>query len=83
MRVVMAQITSFQSRTSTSSSTTTMNLVYMNWRRWLHTPIITRGVAGVGLLDAHHRHAVAAALGRQVEVDDLRKLLCSSGTNTR
>lgn len=42
MRVVMAQITSFQSRTSTSASTTTMNLVYMNWRKWLHTPIITR-----------------------------------------
>jgi len=42
MRVVMAQITSRQSRTFTSSSTTTMNLVYMNCRRWLQTPIITR-----------------------------------------
>mgnify|MGYP000231554317 CR=1 FL=1 len=42
MRVVIAQTTSFQSRMSMSSSTTTMNLVYMNWRRWLHTPIITR-----------------------------------------
>ncbi|HAZ77272.1 MAG TPA: hypothetical protein DCX28_12690, partial [Enterobacteriaceae bacterium] len=41
-RVVIAQITSFQSRTSTSSSTTTMNLVYMNWRRKLQTPNMTR-----------------------------------------
>ena len=41
-RVVMAQITSGQWRTSMSSSTTMMNLVYMNWRRWLQTPIITR-----------------------------------------
>jgi hypothetical protein len=32
-RVVIAQITSFQSRAFTSSSTTTMNFVYMNWRR--------------------------------------------------
>jgi hypothetical protein len=37
-----------------------------------HQPL---GVAGVGLLDRDHRHAVAAAFGRQVEVDDLRKLL--------
>jgi hypothetical protein len=52
MRVVMAQITSFQSRMSTSSSTTTMNLVYMNWRRKLHTPNITRlAWPGVGLAD--------------------------------
>ncbi|EWS59902.1 hypothetical protein Y695_04602 [Hydrogenophaga sp. T4] len=42
MRVLMAQMTSSQLRTSMSSSTTTTNLVYMNWRRWLHTPIITR-----------------------------------------
>ncbi len=42
MRVVMAHTTSFQSRTSTSSSVTTMNLVYMNWRRKLHRPNITR-----------------------------------------
>jgi len=49
MRVVMAQITSRlaqitsrQSRTSTSSSVTTMNLVYMNWRRKDQTPNITR-----------------------------------------
>ena len=41
-RVVMAQITSFQSRMLTSSSTTTMNLVYMNWRRKLQMPNITR-----------------------------------------
>jgi hypothetical protein len=41
MRVVMAQITSFQSRMFTSSSTTTMNLVYMNCRRKLHSPNIT------------------------------------------
>ena len=41
-RVVMAQMTSFQSRIFTSSSTTTMNLVYMNWRKKLHTPNITR-----------------------------------------
>ena len=42
MRVVMAQITSFQSRALTSSSQTITNLVYMNWRRNDHTPIITR-----------------------------------------
>ena len=42
MRVVMAQITSFQSRAFTSSSQTITNLVYMNWRRKDHTPIITR-----------------------------------------
>ena len=41
-RVVIAQITSFQSRRFTSSSTTTMNFVYMNCRRKLHTPNITR-----------------------------------------
>src|SRR5665647_362102 len=29
------------------------------------------GVAGVRLLDTHHRHAIAAAFGRQVEIDDL------------
>ena len=42
MRVVMAQITSFQSRTSTSSSVTMTNLVYMNWRKKDQTPNITR-----------------------------------------
>ena len=42
MRVVSAQITSFQSRMFTSSSTTMMNLVYMNWRRKLQMPNITR-----------------------------------------
>ncbi|SKN61492.1 Uncharacterised protein [Mycobacteroides abscessus subsp. massiliense] len=42
MRVVTAQMTSFQSRTSTSSSTTMMNLVYINWRRNDQQPIITR-----------------------------------------
>ena len=42
MRVVMAQITSFQSRTSTSSSVTMTNLVYMNCRRKDQTPIMTR-----------------------------------------
>jgi len=42
MRVLMAQMTSGQERTSMSSSTTTMNLVYRNCRKWLHTPIITR-----------------------------------------
>lgn len=42
MRVVIAQITSFQSRVFTSSSTTITNFVYMNWRRNDHTPIITR-----------------------------------------
>ena len=42
MRVVMAQTTSGQLRTSTSSSTTMMNLVYMNWRKKLHKPNIRR-----------------------------------------
>ena len=42
IRVVIAQITSGQLRTSTSSSVTTMNLVYMNWRRKLQTPNMTR-----------------------------------------
>ena len=42
IRVVMAQITSSQLRVFTSSSTTITNLVYMNWRRNDHTPIITR-----------------------------------------
>ena len=42
MRVVIAQTTSFQSRGLMSSSTTTMNLVYMNWRRMLHRPNMTR-----------------------------------------
>ncbi|CFN69805.1 Uncharacterised protein [Bordetella pertussis] len=42
MRVVMAQTTSVQSRGSMSSSTTTMNLVYMNCRSTLHRPNITR-----------------------------------------
>ncbi len=41
-RVEIAQITSFQSRASTSSSVTITNLVYMNWRRYDHTPSITR-----------------------------------------
>ena len=76
IRVVMAQTTSGQSRMSTSSSVTTMNLVYMNWRRKLHIaehhPL---GVAGIALADADDRQPVAAALGRQVEVDDLGKLL--------
>ena len=38
----MAQTTSFQSRTSMSESVTTMNFVYMNWRRKLQIPNITR-----------------------------------------
>ena len=42
MRVVMAQTTSFQSRGLISLSTTTMNLVYMNCRRMLQSPNITR-----------------------------------------
>ncbi|MNR37478.1 hypothetical protein D3C85_1554970 [compost metagenome] len=42
MRVVMAQITSFQSRALTSSSVTMTNLVYMNCRRNDQTPSITR-----------------------------------------
>jgi len=42
MRVETAHMTSFQSRQSMSSSTTMTNLVYMNWRRKDHTPIITR-----------------------------------------
>jgi hypothetical protein len=42
MRVEIAHITSFQSRASMSSSTTITHLVYMNWRRKDHTPIITR-----------------------------------------
>ena len=42
MRVVMAQITSFQSRALMSSSVTTTNFVYINWRKKDHTPIITR-----------------------------------------
>lgn len=42
MRVVIAQITSFQSRASMSSSVTMTNLVYMNWRRNDHTPSMTR-----------------------------------------
>ncbi|MCY1314774.1 hypothetical protein D9M70_655070 [compost metagenome] len=42
MRVVMAQMTSFQSRALTSSSVTITNLVYMNCRRNDHTPSITR-----------------------------------------
>ena len=42
IRVVIAQITSGQLRMSTSSSVTTMNLVYMNWRRKLQMPNITR-----------------------------------------
>ena len=42
MRVVMAQITSFQSRAFTSSSVTIRNFVYMNWRRKDHAAIITR-----------------------------------------
>jgi hypothetical protein len=42
MRVVMAQITSFQSRALMSSSVTMTNLVYMNWRRNDQTPNITR-----------------------------------------
>src|SRR4030065_515853 len=42
MRVLIAQITSCQSRTFTSLSGTITNLVYMNWRRKLHTPNITR-----------------------------------------
>ena len=50
MRVVIAQMTSFQSRVLMSSSTTTMNLVYMNCRKSStphHHPL---GVAGVLLL---------------------------------
>ena len=31
-------------------------------------------MAGIGLADLHHRHAVAAAFGREVEVGDLREL---------
>ena len=42
MRVVMAQITSCQLRMLTSSSVTTMNLVYMNCRRKLQSPNIRR-----------------------------------------
>ncbi|MNT07470.1 hypothetical protein D3C72_1421750 [compost metagenome] len=42
IRVVMAQITSFQSRALMSSSQTITNLVYMNWRRKDQTPSITR-----------------------------------------
>ena len=42
MRVVSAQMTSCQLRVSTSSSTTMMNLVYMNWRKKLQIPNITR-----------------------------------------
>ena len=42
MRVVIAHITSFQSRAFTSSSQTITNLVYINCRRNDHTPIITR-----------------------------------------
>ena len=41
-RVASAQATSFQSRTSMSSSTTMMILVYMNWRSTDHRPNITR-----------------------------------------
>jgi hypothetical protein len=75
-RVVIAQITSFQSRISTSSSTTMMNLVYMNWRRKLQMPNITRlACPGYCFLDADHRQAIRAAFGRQVEIDDLGKLL--------
>ncbi len=40
--VEIAHITSFQSRASMSSSTTITHLVYMNWRRYDHTAIITR-----------------------------------------
>jgi hypothetical protein len=42
MRVVMAQITSCQSRAFDVVVVTTMNLVYMNWRRKLQIPSITR-----------------------------------------
>ena len=44
IQVVRAHTISRQSHTSTSSfaTTTTMNLVYVNWRSWLHTPIIKR-----------------------------------------
>ncbi len=56
-RVVMAQMTSFQSRTSTSSSTTTMNFGIHELAQEApdaeHHPF---GVAGVLLLHAHHRH---------------------------
>lgn len=42
IRVVIAQITSFQSRALTSSSQTITNLVYINWRKNDQTPIMTR-----------------------------------------
>jgi hypothetical protein len=42
IRVVIAHTTSFQSRMFTSASVTTMNLVYMNWRRKLQRPNIKR-----------------------------------------
>ena len=41
-RVVSAHTTSAQSRMFTSASVTMTNLVYMNWRRKLQTPNITR-----------------------------------------
>ena len=53
-----------------------MNFVYMNWRRKLHTPNITRlAWPGILLLQRDDGEAVRAALGRQIEVDDLGKLL--------
>ncbi|MNT94634.1 hypothetical protein D3C72_2363650 [compost metagenome] len=42
MRVVIAQITSFQSRALMSSSVTITNLVYMNCRKNDQTPSMTR-----------------------------------------
>lgn len=44
-----------------------------------HHPL---GAAGVGLLGADDRHEVAAALGRQIEVDDFGNCFCKMGTNT-
>ena len=75
MRVEIAHITSFQSRTAMSSSTTMTNFVYMNCRRNDQTHHHPLGVAGIGLADRDDRDAVGAALGRQPEIDDLGELL--------
>ena len=73
---IIAQTTSFHWRMSMSSSVTMTNLVYMNCRRKLHTPNITRlACPGILLLQADDRHTVRAAFGRQIEVGDLGKLL--------
>jgi hypothetical protein len=82
-RVVSAQITSFQSRTFTSSSVTMIVLrVHELAQEAPHAEHHALGVPRVLLLQRDDGEAIRAALRRQVEVRDLRETASAEAART-